>query len=33
MRIRNREDIVSVLARCELHWLVRRIPESGVDEV
>lgn len=33
MRIRNREDIVDVLAQCELHWSVRRMPESRVDEV
>ena len=33
MRIREREDIVNVLAQCELHWSVRRIPEARVDEM
>ena len=29
----RREDIVDVLAQCEAHWLVNRIPESRVDEM
>lgn len=33
MRIRDREDIVDVLAQCEAHWLVNRIPEARVDEM
>lgn len=33
MRIRDREEIVDVLARCELHWRVGRISEPRVDEM
>ena len=29
----ERTDIRDVLAQCELHWLVGRIPESKVDEM
>lgn len=33
MRIRAREEILDVLAQCEFHWHVRRIPEPRVDEM
>ena len=33
MRIKDRGDIVDVLAQCEAHWLVNRIPEARVDEM
>lgn len=33
MKIRDREDILDVLAQCELHWHVRRIPDQKVDEM
>ena len=33
MRIRDRGDIVDVLAQCELHWLVGRIPEGRASEM
>jgi len=33
LRIRDREDIVDVLAQCGFPWLVRRIPEQRVDEM
>ncbi len=33
MRIKDREDILNVLAQCEFHWAVRGIPEAKVDEM